>query len=106
MRPLLNNRLRLSPSDLNNFLACGHLTSLDVRRARGEIVLDKAPRPDAELIAEKGRRHEAAFLHALEADGKQIVTIPTFDDGSDARSSAQATELAMCDGAEVVYQAG
>jgi predicted RecB family nuclease len=106
MRALPDDRLRLSPSDLNNFLACRHLTSLDLRRARGEIVLDKAPRPDAALIAEKGQRHEEAFLEALKAEGKQVVAIPTFgDNGADPQTSARATEQAMRTGAEVVYQA-
>src|SRR3954467_3275289 len=106
MRALSDNRLRLSPSDLNNFLACRHLTSLDLRRARGEITLDKAPRPDAALIAEKGQRHEEAFLDVLRAEGKQVVAIPTLDgNGTDPHTSAHATERAMRAGAEVVYQA-
>src|SRR4051794_33533126 len=106
MRALPDDRLRLSPSDLNNFLACGHLTSLDLRRARGEIVLDKAPRPDAALIAEKGQRHEETFLETLRAEGRQVVAIPTFgDNGADPQTSARATEQAMREGFEVVYQA-
>src|SRR3954467_4920596 len=98
MRALSDNRLRLSPSDLNNFLACRHLTSLDLRRARGEIVLDKAPRPDAALIAEKGQRHAEACLETLRAEGRQVVAIPTFDEGADPRTSAGSTEQAMRDG--------
>ena len=39
-------RLLLSPSDLNNFLACEHRTALDLARARGEILLQRIPRPD------------------------------------------------------------
>ena len=55
-------RLSLSPSDLNNFLACAHRTWLDLEHARGGIELHRVPRPDAELVAERGRQHEAAYL--------------------------------------------
>ena len=57
-----DNQLLLSPSDVNNYLACEHRTALDRQRMHGEITLNKAPRPDADLLAERGRRHEAEFL--------------------------------------------
>ena len=37
-----DGRLFLSPSDLNNFLACEHRTALDLARARGEILLQRS----------------------------------------------------------------
>ena len=67
--------LLLSPSDVNNFLACEHRTALDLLRARGELTLRRIPRPDAELIAERGRQHEADFLDRLLAEGRDVAEI-------------------------------
>jgi len=93
------SRLVLSPSDLNNFLACEHRTALDLARARGELTLHKRPRPDAELVAERGRQHEAAYLARLEAEGRDIARI------EDPGAATEATEAAMRAGREVIYQA-
>ena len=65
-------RLLLSPSDLNNFLACEHRTALDLARARGEILLERVPRPDAELVAERGREHERGHLARLPSAGLDV----------------------------------
>jgi antitoxin (DNA-binding transcriptional repressor) of toxin-antitoxin stability system len=92
MRVLSDSRLGLSPSDLNNFLACGHLTALDLLRTGGEITLTKAPRPDAELIAERGRQHEAAFLATLMDEGRDVVTIAPLENGSSTSDRTRATE--------------
>jgi hypothetical protein len=47
-----------------------------------------------------------AFLETLRAEGRQVVAIPPFGDNrADPRDSALATDRAMRDGAEVVYQA-
>jgi hypothetical protein len=70
-----DGNLLLSPSDVNNFLACEHRTALDLLRARGKVDLRRIPRPDAELIAERGRQHEAAFLERLRAQGRDIAGI-------------------------------
>src|SRR5215211_1314383 len=94
--------LGLSPSDLNNYLACEHRTALDRARARGEITLRKAPRPDAELIAEKGLLHEQSFLDGLRESGRDVVAVET---ESGVEHAAQQTEAAMREGAEVIHQA-
>ncbi len=92
-------RLLLSPSDLSNFLACEHRTALDLARARGEILLDRVPRPDAELIAERGREHERAHLERLEAEGLDVVRIGRGEE------AAEQTLAAMREGREVIHQA-
>jgi predicted RecB family nuclease len=94
-----NGRLQLSPSDLNNFLACEHKTALDLGRARGEILLERTPRPDAELVAERGRQHEAAYRMRLEAEGRDVAWIEHGD------AAVQDTLDAMRDGRDVIYQA-
>src|SRR3954469_20736492 len=94
--------LLLTPSDVNNFIACDHRTALDLLRARGQLELRRIPRPDAELIAERGRQHEAAFLDRLRTAGCDICEIDT-DAGTEA--AARATSQAMRDGREVIFQA-
>src|SRR5829696_2613298 len=92
-------RLLLSPSDLNNFLACEHRTALDLARARGEILLQRIPRPDAELVAERGREHERAHLAALRERGLDVEEIAPGD------GAPEATAEAMRAGRDVIHQA-
>ncbi|MFN8175841.1 MAG: TM0106 family RecB-like putative nuclease [Solirubrobacteraceae bacterium] len=102
-----NGRLLLSPSDLNNFVACRHLTALDLAAANGEIQRpDGAPDPTAELVARKGDEHERSYLAGLRERGKSVVEIPHTPGGLDAiEADAAATAEAMRAGAEVIYQA-
>ena len=106
MRLRSDGTLQLSPSDLSNHLACPHLTNLDLAAARGEIVKPKLESPHRELIFRKGNEHEAAYLARLEAEGRSIVRIPTFDDeGFDFDVALRLTEEAIRAGvAEVIYQ--
>ena len=92
-------RLFLSPSDLNNFLACEHRTALDLARARGETVLQRVPRPDAELIAERGREHEREHLQRLRERGLDVVEI------APGEGAPEATVEAMRAGPDVIHQA-
>ena len=57
----------LSPSDLNNFLDCEHLVSLELQVARGEAERPQVENPQADLIRRKGEEHEAAYLASLRA---------------------------------------
>src|SRR5580765_4940235 len=86
---------RLSPSDLNNFLDCEHLVSLELRVARGEAERPQVENPQADLIRRKGEEHEAAYLAALRATGKRIV------EPVDARD---AERLIRERAADVIYQ--
>jgi predicted RecB family nuclease len=100
---LEDGRMRLSPSDLANHLACPYLTTLEAEVARGERSKPH-PRDDiAELVARKGDAHEAAYLAELRERGREVVEIGL--DGGDFDEAAARTERAMRDGAEVVYQA-
>ena len=94
-------RMRLSPSALNDFLACRYLTWLEQERDAGRIDLVEIPRPDAELVRQRGLRHEEAFREALIADGHELVRIG----GADLAEKVARTREAMHDGADVIYQA-
>jgi predicted RecB family nuclease len=104
---VLDGQLVLSASDLNNFLACGHLTTLDLARARGEIEAPSDQGADVELLARKGDEHEARYLASLRDEGLEVAEIPFPADGSRAALEAAAaqTEEALRAGPDVIYQA-
>src|SRR4051794_21873530 len=98
-----NGQTFYSPSDLSGFLACEHLTQLEVAVALGEMasppdVVD----PTGELIRRKGDEHEARYLQQLVDEGRDVVTI---EFGFDWDRAARETEEAILGGADVVYQA-
>src|SRR5919204_5892524 len=88
-----------SPSDLNAFLACPHLTSLELAVAAEELDRPFRPNPYAELIRRKGDEHEANYLATL-GDGIARIGDP-HQIGWDA--AAAATDEAIRSGAPVIY---
>jgi predicted RecB family nuclease len=96
-----NGRLRLSASDVANFLACGHLTRLDLLHARGELNPPYAFDSGFEDLVRRGEEHEKAVLDGFREAGYKITQIP---DEKDA-DAATATADAIRDGADVIYQA-
>lgn len=93
--------LLISPTDLTKFLACEHLTALDL-----EVATSQRPRPYQasdellELLFRKGLEHEARYLASLQAI-HDVVHIDT----SSLVDAAAATQTAMAAGADVIYQA-
>ena len=94
--------LFFSPSDLNAFLECEHLTELELAVARHELERPTDENPQAELVKRKGEEHEAVYLARLIADGREVTTIPN---DWDLDVAARATEEAMLACADVIYQA-
>ena len=101
---LLSDRLLFSPSDLNAFVECEHLTVLELRRLRRELEFVPPQNRAAELVREKGRRHEDAFVAALEREGKTVARIEP-GDAWDLERAARETLAAVRAGVDVVYQA-
>src|SRR5688572_24837570 len=99
---LRNGGIVFSPSDLNAFLECEHLTQLELAVARREIKRPADENPQADLVKRKGDEHEAAYLAGLREAGRGVVTIPN---DWDLDAAARSTEEAMRAGAEVIYQA-
>jgi uncharacterized protein len=97
-----DNGILFSPSDLNAFLECEHLTQLELAVARHELERPTDENPQAELVKRKGDEHEAAYHAKLVAEGREVVTI---SNDWDLDVAARATEEAMRGGAEVIYQA-
>ncbi|MGH2591436.1 MAG: TM0106 family RecB-like putative nuclease, partial [Actinomycetota bacterium] len=101
----VNGNLIVSASDLKAYLACRHLSVLNLAYARGDRSVTPRRSPDAELIARKGDEHEAAYLQSLEDEGREVVEITMPDRALESlREAATATEEAMRSGADVIYQ--
>ncbi len=102
-----NGLLSFSPSDVTAYLECEHLTQLELKVARGEIVKPHVEDAQAQLIRRKGEEHERAYLAQLVADGRDVVTIELAGPNGewDWERAARETAQAMRAGREVVYQA-
>lgn len=99
----LADRLIFSPSDLNHFLECEYLTSLDLEVANGRV-LEKRRSPEADLLATKGEAHERFHLEQFRGQGRSVVSLDDPGSGFDWSAAAQATRRAMAEGADVIYQ--
>jgi uncharacterized protein len=98
---LVAELLRLSATDLANHLSCAHLSRLDLAVAEGRARRPHRNDPIVDLLAERGREHEAAYLRHLRAQKLGVVEIRTAP-GAD---NVEATLAAMRDAADVIYQA-
>src|SRR5262245_4918477 len=88
--------LLLSPSDLTGHLACPHLTAMNLKVQRDELMRPHVDDTHADLIRRKGDEHEAKYLDRLVGDSRSIVHIPTYDDeGFDADEARRLTEEAI-----------
>jgi predicted RecB family nuclease len=85
-----------SPSDLNAFLACPHLTTLEVAVARSEIQKPFRINLHADLIRRKGDEHERRYLNDLRAQGKTVAEPATAADTEETIRKGEA---------DIIYQA-
>jgi len=105
---MVDGDLLVSATDLTRFLACRHLTRLDLEVARGERRAPVEADDGLEVLRRRGLAHEAAYVAALRDRGLRVVEITAADriHGRAAlRAAEEATVAAMADGADVVYQA-
>jgi uncharacterized protein len=93
-------RLRLSASDVANFLACGHLTRLDMLSARGQLRPPHVYDAGFQDLVARGEAHERAVLDGFAAQGWSVCEVAAQPDGDAARSTLDALKT----GADVVYQ--
>ena len=97
-------QLRFSPSDLGDFVACEHLTQLELAMALRGGARPVGENAFAELLQRKGEAHERAYLQSLSEGGREVVEVRP-DEPRDWEASARTTENAMRAGAEYIYQA-
>src|SRR5260370_19482163 len=100
----VDGRLILSPSDLNDYVECQHLTTLALEVARGERKRPFLADDHAELLRRKGEAHERAYLERLRAEGREIAHI-ALGEAWDFDAAARQTAEAMRAGAEAISQA-
>ena len=100
---LVDGSIRLSPTDLANYAACPHLTTLDLRAARGEVKAPFTTSPVTEALRRRGEAHEAAYIeHLRQNEGLEICDLR--EQPLDAAGAA-ATAAAMKTGVPIIVQA-
>jgi uncharacterized protein len=98
---LVAELLQLSATDLANHLGCAHLSQLDRAVAERRAERPRRRDPIIDLLTERGREHEAAYLAHLRAQKLRVVEIRSAP-GTDG---VETTLAAMRDGADIIYQA-
>lgn len=96
----LGGNILFSATDLMRFMGCAHATTLDLMRLRGEGPEPGEDTEDAALLQKQGDAHEAGHLQKLKFAGKAVLEIPR----GGLVADAQATQAALAQGAEVVFQ--
>src|SRR3954453_2338823 len=97
----LQKEIELSASDLSNYIACRHLTFLDLSVANGLLEHPKYRDPMLAVLQERGLEFEQAYLRSLKEKGFSISE-PGSDDDS---IGVQRTIKAMREGVDYIYQA-
>ncbi len=96
-------------TDLVGFLACEHLTGLEIARLAGLVERPVRDDPELKVIQQRGFEHEARYLASLVAAGRAVTEIAldgSIADGAEQlRAAARETEAALRRGDDVVYQA-
>src|ERR1700744_1617175 len=96
--------LRLTGSDVANFVACQHLSRLDLLHARGELRRVQEFVLGFEDLVKRGEAHEAEVLGRFRADGRTIAEISVVPDAGAVAEAGQATRDAIRGGADVICQ--
>jgi predicted RecB family nuclease len=89
--------IRLSATDLANYLGCRHLTELDRAVATGRLPKPDWFDPSLAILAKRGALHEAEYVEFLRAQGLTVVSL--HGKGQDA------TIDSMKHGVDVIVQA-
>ena len=97
------NKLLYAPSDLGNFIACEHLTQLELAAVLGESARPSFSNAFVDLIKRKGEEHERNFLEVLRAEGHALDEVGLGGD-RDLSLAAAATVAEMQAGAKYIYQ--
>ncbi|HSF03849.1 MAG TPA: TM0106 family RecB-like putative nuclease, partial [Solirubrobacterales bacterium] len=105
----IDGRPVYSATDLVAYLACEHLTNLELAALAGLVERPIRDDPELDIIRRRGFEHEKRFLQELRAQGRTIVEVALdaaqADHGEQLKAAAAATVDAMASGADVVYQA-
>lgn len=91
----------LSATDLANHLSCRHLTTLNLRLAKGELPEPEWNDPHLVVLRQRGFDHEAAYIEHLRSKGLAIADLSSESEDT----AASATWTAMKRGVPVIVQA-
>lgn len=96
-----------SASDLTNFLACPHLTRLQLDRLEGRIeAAPERPASTADLAVRRGHEHEHRHLELMRDQfGDDLVDIQNDPSDEGLATAVDETVAAMRAGAPLIYQA-
>ena len=97
---IASSTLELSASDLSQFLACRHLTPLDLAVAQGQRAAPSWVDPALVLLQERGLGHERRYVDTLRGQGLEAVDLSarSVDDAVSRASDA------MRPGVDVIVQ--
>jgi hypothetical protein len=99
-----------SATDFVGFLACEHLTGLELAGAARLVHRAVRPDPELDLIQKRGIQHEQRYLADLETAGRKVTRLETDElvehRGERFRRAAANTEGAIRRGDDVIYQGG
>ncbi|MFO7695351.1 MAG: TM0106 family RecB-like putative nuclease [Vicinamibacterales bacterium] len=96
-------QLRLSATDLANFLGCHHRTALEMAAASGKLERPQIDDPRLEALFRRGLDHEAAHVASLKARG--FSSVVELGEVKDRVQAVGGTVEAMKAGADVIVQA-
>src|SRR5262245_22077840 len=99
---IVKQQLEISASDLAKHLTCRHLSSLDLRAARGEVDRPYWQDPAIAVLQERGFRHETAYLSHLKDRGYAVLPDAA---GLDEDARVRRTVEGIKSGTEVIVQA-
>ena len=69
----------LSATDVANHLSCRHLTTLNLRLAKGEIAEPSWENPHLRVIQQRGLDHEKAYIESLRSKGlRRLCSQPSW----------------------------
>ena len=91
----------VSATDLANHLSCRHLTTLDIRLAKGEIAEPSWENPHLVVLQQRGLEHERSYIDGLRAKGLSLVDLSNEPE----ETASEATRAAMKSGAQAIVQA-
>jgi hypothetical protein len=85
---IVDGRLRIAASDVANFIACRHLTRLDLAEAHQLVSAPILDDLGAKALAQRGREHEKQILEGFRAQGWTVDDLRTSE--RDRRREADA----------------
>lgn len=100
-----NGALRLSATDLSNFLGCKHRTALDMAVAIGARKRpEKSDDPLLQLLFDRGLDHEKQYVDWLKAQPLRVEDLSHIDSLTSPDELVASTLDAMKQGADVIVQ--